>query len=62
MEAHFSKKDALIRKISAASEKVPFSDFLLEFMEWFGLDNLKSATVSQLEEYIEKSNVKMVIG
>ena len=50
METNLSKKNKLIKQISKASDMVPFSDFLLEFMDRYGLNNLRESTVEQLEE------------
>lgn len=51
METNLSKKNKLIKQISKASDMVPFSDFLLEFMDRYGLNNLRESTVEQLEEF-----------
>lgn len=47
METNLSKKNKLIKQISKASDMVPFSDFLLEFMDRYGLNNLRESTVEQ---------------
>ena len=57
METNLSKKNKLIKQISKASDMVPFSDFLLEFMDRYGLNNLRESTVEQLEEFISNRNV-----
>lgn len=45
METNLSKKNKLIKQISKASDMVPFSDFLLEFMDRYGLNNLREDKV-----------------
>lgn len=57
MEMNLSKKNKLIKQISKASDMVPFSDFLLEFMDRYGLNNLRESTVEQLEEFISNRNI-----
>jgi hypothetical protein len=57
METNLSKKNKLIKQISKASDMVPFSDFLLEFMDRYGLNNLRESTVEQLEEFISNRNI-----
>lgn len=47
METNLSKKNKLIKQISKTSDMVPFSDFLLEFMDRYGLNNLRESTVEQ---------------
>ena len=47
METNLSKKNKLIKQISKASDMVPFSDFLLEFMDRYGLNNLRESTVDR---------------
>ena len=41
---------------------VPFSDFLLEFMDCYGLNNLRESTVEQLEEFISNRNIIPLLG
>ena len=41
---------------------VPFSDFLLEFMDRYGLNNLRESTVEQLEEFISNRNIIPLLG
>ena len=57
MKINLSKKSELIKQISKASDMVPFSDFLLEFMDRYGLNNLRESTVEQLEEFISNRNI-----
>lgn len=57
METNSKKKDNLIEIISDASKMVPFSDFLLEFLNSYGLNNTQQATVEQLEEFIQSRNI-----
>lgn len=58
METNLSKKNKLIKQISKASDMVPFSDFLLEFMDRYGLNNLRESTVEQFYCYEVKSSVE----
>jgi hypothetical protein len=44
-------KSALIEKISQMS-KTRYGDELIKFMDTYGLQNLRSATSQQLQEYI----------
>ena len=62
METNLSKKRELIKQISKASDMVPFSDFLLEFMDSYGLNNLRESTVEQLEEVISNRNIIPLLG
>ena len=62
METNLSKKNKLIKQISKASDMVPFSDFLLEFMDRYGLNNLRESTVEQLEEFISNRNISPLLG
>lgn len=62
METNLSKKIELIKQISKASDMVPFSDFLLEFMDRYGLNNLRESTVEQLEEFISNRNIIPLLG
>ena len=62
METNLSKKRELIKQISKASDMVPFSDFLLEFMDSYGLNNLRESTVEQLEEFISNRNIIPLLG
>ena len=62
METNLSKKNELIKQISKASNMVPFSDFLLEFMDRYGLNNLRESTVEQLEEFISNRNIIPLLG
>lgn len=62
MKINFSKKSELIKQISKASDMVPFSDFLLEFMDYYGLNNLRESTVEQLEEFISNRNIIPLLG
>jgi hypothetical protein len=62
METNLSKKNKLIKQISKASDMVPFSDFLLEFMDRYGLNNLRESTVEQLEEFISNRNIILLLG
>lgn len=62
MEMNLSKKNKLIKQISKASDMVPFSDFLLEFMDRYGLNNLRESTVEQLEEFISNRNIIPLLG
>lgn len=62
METNLSKKNKLIKQISKASDMVPFSDFLLEFMDRYGLNNLRESTVEQLEEFISNRNSIPLLG
>lgn len=62
METNLSKKNKLIKQISKASDMVPFSDFLLEFMDRYGLNNLRESTVKQLEEFISNRNIIPLLG
>lgn len=62
METNLSKKSKLIKQISKASDMVPFSDFLLEFMDHYGLNNLRESTVEQLEEFISNRNIIPLLG
>lgn len=62
METNLSKKNKLIKQISKASDMVPFSDFLLEFMDRYGLNNLRESTVEQLEEFISNKNIIPLLG
>lgn len=62
METNLSKKIKLIKQISKASDMVPFSDFLLEFMDRYGLNNLRESTVEQLEEFISNRNSIPLLG
>ena len=62
METNLSKKNKLIKQISKASDMVPFSDFLLEFMDRYGLNNLRESTVEQLEECISNRNNIPLLG
>lgn len=62
METNLSKKNKLIKQISKASDMVPFSDFLLEFMDRYGLNNLRESTVEQLEEFISNRNIIPLLG
>ena len=62
METNLSKKNELIKQISKASDMIPFSDFLLEFMDRYGLNNLRESTVEQLEEFISNRNIIPLLG
>lgn len=62
METNLSKKSELIKQISKASDMVPFSDFLLEFMDRYGVNNLRESTVEQLEEFISNRNIIPLLG
>lgn len=62
METNLSKKNKLIKQISKASDMVPFSDFMLEFMDRYGLNNLRESTVEQLEEFISNRNIIPLLG
>lgn len=62
METNLSKKNKLIKQISKASDMVPFSDFLLEFMDRYGLNNLRESIVEQLEEFISNRNIIPLLG
>ena len=62
METNLSKKRKLIKQISKASDMVPFSDFLLEFMDRYGLNNLRESTVEQLEGFISNRNIIPLLG
>ena len=62
METNLSKKNKLIKQISKASDMVPFSDFLLEFMDRYGLNNLRESTVEQLEKFINNRNIIPLLG
>lgn len=62
METNLSKKNELIKQISKASDMVPFSDFLLEFMDRYDLNNLRESTVEQLEEFISNRNIIPLLG
>ena len=62
METNLSKKNKFINQIITASDMVPFSDFLLEFMDRYGLNNLRESTVEQLEEFISKRNIIPLLG
>lgn len=62
METNLSKKNELIKQISKASDMVPFSDFLLEFMDRYGLNNPRESTVEQLEEFISNRNIIPLLG
>nr|DAO72121.1 MAG TPA: hypothetical protein [Caudoviricetes sp.] len=62
METNLIKKRKLIKQISKASDMVPFSDFLLEFMDRYGLNNLRESTVEQLEEFISNRNIIPLLG
>ena len=62
METNLSKKRELIKQICKASDMVPFSDFLLEFMDSYGLNNLRESTVEQLEEFISNRNIIPLLG
>ena len=62
MKINLSKKSELIKQISKASDMVPFSDFLLEFMDRYGLNNLQESTVEQLEEFISNRNIIPLLG
>lgn len=62
METNLSKKNELIKQISKASDMVPFSDFLLEFTDRYGLNNLRESTVEQLEEFISNRNIIPLLG
>lgn len=62
METNLSKKNELIKQISKASDMVPFFDFLLEFMDRYGLNNLRESTVEQLEEFISNRNIIPLLG
>ena len=62
METNLSKKNKLIKQISKASDMVPFSDFLLEFMDRYDLNNLRESTVEQLEEFISNRNIIPLLG
>ena len=62
METNLSKKCELIKQISKASDMVPFSDFLLEFMDRYGVNNLRESTVEQLEEFISNRNIIPLLG
>lgn len=41
---------------------VPFSDYLLEFMDCYGLNNLRESTVEQLERFISNRNITSLLG
>lgn len=62
MKINLSKKSELIKQISKASDMVPFSDFLLEFMDRYGLNSLRESTVEQLEEFISNRNIIPLLG
>lgn len=62
MEINLSKKSDLIEQINRASEMMPFSDFLLEFMDWYDLNTLHESTVEQLEEFIRNRNIILLLG
>lgn len=62
METNLSKKSELIKQIRKASDMVSFSDFLLEFMDRYGLNNLLESTVEQLEEFISNRNIIPLLG
>ncbi len=62
METNLSKKNELIKQISKASDMVPFSDFLLEFMDRYSLNNLRESTVEQLEKFINNRNIIPLLG
>ena len=62
METKLSRKSELIKTISRASDMVPFSDYLLEFMDCYGLNNLRESTVEQLEQSISNRNVTSLLG
>ena len=62
METNLSKKNKLIKQISKASDMVPFSDYLLEFMDCYGLNNLRESTVEQLEQFISNRNITSLLG
>lgn len=62
MKINLSKKSELIKQISKASDMVPFSDFLFEFMDCYGLNNLRESTVEQLEEFISNRNIIPLLG
>ena len=62
METNLSKKNKLIKQISKASDMVPFSDYLLEFMDCYGLNNLWESTVEQLEQFISNRNITSLLG
>lgn len=49
------EKDNLISLISGASDD---GDLLLDFMNLYGLDNLRDATVYQLKEYIRNNHLE----
>lgn len=51
-----TKKSQLIKVISTASDR--YGDKLLDFMETYQLTGLNNASTMQLEEYIEKNNLK----
>ena len=50
------KTDRLIKIISKSSSR--YGDKLLDFMEQYKLNGLKDASKKQLEEYIEKNDLK----
>ena len=62
METKLSRKIELIKTISRASDMVPFSDYLLEFMDCYGLNNLRESTVEQLEQFISNRNITSLLG
>jgi hypothetical protein len=62
METKLSRKIELIKTISRASDMVPFSDYLLEFMDCYGLNNLRESTVEQLERFISNRNITSLLG
>lgn len=41
---------------------VPFSDYLLEFMDCYGLNNPWESTVEQLEQFISIRNITSLLG
>lgn len=62
METKLSRKSELIKTISMAYDMVPFSDYLLEFMDCYGLNNLRESTVEQLEQFISNRNITSLLG
>ena len=61
METESSKKSKLIKQICKASDMVSFSDYLLEFMDCYGLNNLCESAVEQLEEFISNRNINPLL-
>lgn len=62
METNLSKKNKLIKTDQQGIRYGAFSDFLLEFMDRYGLNNLRESTVEQLEEFISNRNIIPLLG